>query len=168
MGQFPEGSYQVDVQVESPGGTVIRNVGSASFSVAPRSSADPLWNLTDLWWNPDESGWGINMVQHPSGVLFATWFVYAADGRATWYVIPDARPIGLGTGFRGLVYRTTGPAFCADNEPCIGLRFNPAAVNVVQVGEASIDFFSYDYERAILSITVDGKTVSRTVRRQSF
>ncbi len=168
MGQFPEGSYEVEVRVESPTGTVIRTVGMTAFAVQPRNPTDPLWNLTDLWWNPSESGWGFNVIQHPSGVMFATWFVYAADGRATWYVVPNARPIGAGTGFFGAVYRTTGPAFCADNDPCPGLPFDPAAVNVVQVGQASFDFNPFDYERAFMTITIEGKTVSRNVRRQSF
>ena len=168
MGQFPEGTYQVDVQIETLDRAIIRNLGSTSFSVAPRAYSDPLWNLTDLWWNPAEPGWGINLVQHPSGVLFATWFVYASDGRATWYVVPDARPIGLGSGFRGQIYRTTGPAFCPDNGQCLGLPFDPAAVSVFPVGQAVISISPSDFDQAMISITVDGATVSRFVRRQGF
>ncbi len=168
LGQFPEGAYQVDVQVESPDRTVIRSVGSASFSVTPKSNSDPLLNLTDLWWNPNESGWGINLVQHPSGVMFGTWFVYGSDGRPTWYVIPDARTSD-GVIFNGQVYRTSGPPFCIEtSEPCPGTPFNPGAVNATPVGQAFIGFVSNDYDRARISITVGGKTVAKDVRRQSF
>jgi len=169
LGQFPEGTFVVDVEIESLDRTLIRSVGSATFSVLPKATGDPLWNLTDLWWVASESGWGINLIQHPSGVLFATWFVYAADGRPTWYVVPDARPVSLGAGFRGQVYRTSGPPFCTDaGTPCPGSPFDPSAVNTVLVGQALFDFSPSDYEQAFMRITIDGKTVEKTLRRQSF
>lgn len=168
LGQFPEGTYQVDVRVERIDRSVITNVGTVSFTVPPRVAGAPIWNLTDLWWNPAEPGWGINLAQRPSGILFATWFVYGSDGKATWYVVPDARSIALGAAFVGPIYRTTGPIFCGDNLPCVGLPFDPSLVTVTQVGQASIFFSSANYDRAQISITVDGKTVTRDIQRQSF
>src|SRR5215831_3630119 len=32
-------------------------------------------NFSDLWWNPAESGWGVNL-QQQGNILFATWFTY--------------------------------------------------------------------------------------------
>lgn len=168
VGQFPAGNYQVEVRAESQTGTVLRILGAASFSVVPKSREDPLWNLTDLWWNPDESGWGINIVQHPSGIIFATWFVYGSDGRATWYVVPEGRWGASGTGYVGPVYRTTGPEFCYQNQSCAGPAFDPRAVTRTLVGEASISIDPNNYDRAILTITVDGKTLTRHIQRHAF
>lgn len=168
LGQLPEGTYQVDVRIERIDRTLISNVGTVSFTVPPRVVTAPLWNLTDLWWNPAESGWGINLAQRPSGILFATWFVYGSDGKATWYVVPDARSAALGTAFVGPVYRTTGPVFCGDNQPCPGLSFDPSLVTVSPVGQATIFLNSGNYDRARITFTVDGKTVTREIQRQSF
>jgi hypothetical protein len=41
-------------------------------------------DLTDLWWNPSESGWGMN-IAHQSNVLFLTFVLYGADGNAGWF-----------------------------------------------------------------------------------
>src|SRR6476620_9317135 len=43
-------------------------------------------NYTDMWWNPAESGWGVTLSQDYNGPIFATFFVYAADGTARWVV----------------------------------------------------------------------------------
>lgn len=66
---------------------------------------------SDLWWNPQESGWGVNVVQQLE-TAFVTLFVYAPDGSPTWYVAPAARITHHGTGgplFTGTLYRTRGP-----------------------------------------------------------
>ena len=34
-------------------------------------------NYQDLWWNPAESGWGVNFT-HQGDIIFATWFTYDA------------------------------------------------------------------------------------------
>ena len=39
---------------------------------------------SDLWWNPKESGWGIQFVDR-ADKIFATMFVYDQNGVATWY-----------------------------------------------------------------------------------
>ena len=38
--------------------------------------------LTDLWWSPDEPGWGATIV-HQDDVAFVTLFVYGPDGAPT-------------------------------------------------------------------------------------
>jgi hypothetical protein len=49
-------------------------------------------DYSDLWWNSQESGWGMNIVQQGS-IVFVTLFVYGPDGKPTWYVAPDAQPL---------------------------------------------------------------------------
>jgi len=73
IGQFPRGSYTVEVLRELPDGTPAGTIGTTSFAVgaAPAGLAPPI-NYSGIWWNPDESGWGLNLIQHGSGVIFAT------------------------------------------------------------------------------------------------
>jgi hypothetical protein len=166
LGQFPAGSFNVDVHVVTSTGTPVRSLGTAVFTVPARTSEEPLWNLTDLWWTPEESGWGINMIQHGSGIIFATWFVYGADGKATWYVIPDGRWIAGGLSYVGNIYRTTGPEFCPQGQACRG--FDPAAVTRTLVGQGTISIGASNFDRASITMTIDGTTITRTVRRQPF
>ena len=52
-------------------------------ALAPAGSASSL-NYTGMWWNPDESGWGINVV-HQGDIVFATLFTYDAGAiRCGW------------------------------------------------------------------------------------
>jgi hypothetical protein len=119
-------------------------------------------DASDMWWNPSESGWGVNVVVEQD-VMFATLFVYGADGRARWYVAPDMRtsgaPADVPQDFVGRLYETTGPMLT--NAP-----FNPGAVGVRDVGEAR-----FEYVRpsgGYFSYSVDGVSVSKQVRRQTW
>jgi hypothetical protein len=42
-------------------------------------------NYQDMWWNPNESGWGLNLTQQ-GDTIFAIWFVYDVAKRGTWFV----------------------------------------------------------------------------------
>ena len=47
---------------------------SASLSAAAQIT--PAANYTDLWWNRNESGWGLTITQHPSNNIWAIWYTY--------------------------------------------------------------------------------------------
>src|SRR5665213_2113077 len=79
VGQLPAGEYQVEVTRRFDSSAQTVSLGTTSFSVGQQAPTDPIFNRTDLWWNPNESGWGMNIVQHPSGTIFATWYTYDAD-----------------------------------------------------------------------------------------
>lgn len=85
---------------------------AAAALVAAASFPAAAGEYTDLWWNPQESGWGANIVQQGE-TAFVTLFVYGPDGKPTWYVASDARVFATdGAGrpaFRGTLYRTQGP-----------------------------------------------------------
>jgi hypothetical protein len=119
-------------------------------------------DVTDLWWNPDESGWGVNLIQQ-SNVVFATFFVYDSLGQPHWYVASDMRAENVPTDrpyeFSGALYETTGPAFSAP-------VFNPAAVTRRQVGSANFEFIPPD--TGTLTYSVDGVSVTKQVRRQTW
>ena len=40
-------------------------------------------DMTDLWWNANESGWGVTAT-HQGDVVFLTFFVYGMDNRPTF------------------------------------------------------------------------------------
>ena len=66
------------------GAAVTKSITRQSFSTAPTcvwSAFDRSFsnNFQDLWWNPSESGWGVN-VAHQGDILFATLFTYDENG----------------------------------------------------------------------------------------
>ncbi|MFO1412649.1 MAG: putative Ig domain-containing protein [Burkholderiales bacterium] len=121
--------------------------------------ATPASNFTSLWWNPAESGWGVNL-NHQGSVLFATLFVYDALGAPLWLVMPNGTRLADGVSFSGTLYRTTGPSFAADPFPPIG----PA--NVTAVGTMLVQFSSQDGAEIVYS--VNGITVHKQVQRQVY
>lgn len=114
---------------------------------------------TDLWFPPDQSGWGLNVVEQ-GDTIFATLFVYDAQGQSHWYVasaLARSAPRADGTfAFSGPLYESTGPWFGAPS-------FNPGAVTRRQVGAMTLDV--RDRNSASLVYTVDGTSVTKSVSR---
>ncbi len=69
-------------------------LAAASLSSPVASAATVPVNIgsqyTDLWWNPQENGWGMNVVQQGE-TAFITLFVYGPDDKPTWYVASAAQ-----------------------------------------------------------------------------
>ena len=114
-------------------------------------------NYSDIWWNPAESGWGINLT-HQADTIFATWFTYGADGRGLWLVAPETTRRATGE-YRGRLYRTNGLSFDR-------IAGTPALLGAQDVGEITLTFA--DGERGRLDYTVDGLTQSKALTRQVF
>ena len=112
-------------------------------------------NYQDLWWNPAESGWGVN-VTHQGNILFATLFIYDAAGRDMWLVLSNGARQSNGS-FTGDLYRTVGPAF--NVTPFVG-------VTAPKVGTMTFTFQSG--AAGTLVYTVDGVTITKTIQRQVF
>ena len=121
------------------------------------ASSTPVTDYTDLWWNPSESGWGLNLIQHPSRVIFGVWYTYELDGSRTWYVLPSGAWTGANT-YTGTLYSTAGPPF---NAP-----FNAQQVEARQVGSATITFS--DANNGVFTYSVDGLSGSKSITRQPF
>ncbi len=116
-------------------------------------------NYADLWWNAAEPGWGI-AISHQDDNIFATWFVYDAQGKPLWIVMPNAR-FTAGSQVpkvTGDIYTTHGPS---SNGP-----YDASQVVATKVGTASITFNSRD--AALLEFTVSGAAGSRAITRQPF
>jgi hypothetical protein len=112
-------------------------------------------NYQDLWWNPDESGWGINLV-HQGNVIFATLFTYSETGRDKWFVASGLVRQTDGS-FTGGLYSTTGPAYNANPWP--GFQFQ-------QVGNMTLRFTNG--ETGTLTYNVGATPVTKQIQRQVF
>jgi hypothetical protein len=121
--------------------------------------APPPSNYTALWWNPAESGWGIN-VNHQGSIVFATLFTYDAAGAQMWLVMSNGALQADGVTYTGSLYRTTGPAFNA--EPFAPLT----AANLSTVGTMSLRFL--DANAAILTYSMNGTAVTKAIERQVY
>lgn len=118
-------------------------------------------HYSDMWWNPQESGWAMNVVQQGETAL-VTLLVYGPDGAPAWYVATDARVFALDASgnpaFRGTLYKATGP--------WIGEPFDPAHVRLQAVGQLVIEPRAQG--RLNLSYTAEGISVSKDVVRMTF
>ena len=128
-----------------------RKPATCTWSAFDRSFAR---NYQDLWWNPAEPGWGVNLA-HQEDTLFATLFTYAANGQPLWLVMSDG--VRSGATYSGTLYRTTGPAFNA-------VPWTP--INLVVAGTMSFTFA--DGNAASLTYRVDGVSVTKQISRQVF
>ena len=117
-------------------------------------------NYNDLWWDPNESGWGVNVAQQGS-TLFLTFFIYGTDSKPTW-VTGQLSKTGysmLGEPiFTGDIVVTTGPYY--------GGPFNESSVTRRRAGTAS--FSPADAVSGTLTYTIDGVSVSKAVVRQTL
>jgi lysyl endopeptidase len=122
------------------------------------ASAAPAFNVTDLWWNPGESGWGLNLIQHPSRIVFGVWYTYGADGKRTWFVMPN------GSWTNSTTY--TGPLFQTAGPPYSTATFDPARVQSRQVGTATLTFSNAS--NGTFAYSVDGVQGAKSITRQPY
>lgn len=117
-------------------------------------------NVTDHWFSPAESGWGVSVTQQEE-IAFIVFFVYGPDGKPIWLHGVGTRygyDMERNPGFAGPLYRTTGPWF--------GGPFDPGAVQVAQVG--TVTFEANGSDSAAIEYTVDGVKTTKSVQRLTF
>lgn len=126
-------------------------------------------DISDLWWSPNEAGWGLSVIQQ-SNTSFATLLVYGADNSPVWYIAPAMTYQGYDSGnfefvHSGTLYQTSGPAFSSGS-------FDPSLASVREVGSltlrAGLSSTSNTMYRGRLSYVVDGVTVNKTIERQTW
>ncbi|HZZ91528.1 MAG TPA: hypothetical protein VFE23_03145 [Usitatibacter sp.] len=128
----------------------LQEIAARAKAAAP---ANPLAsiNLTDVWHNPAEPGWGVFM-DHQGDKLFGALFTYDAAGNPIWFVMSDGtrQPDGA---YVGQLYRSNGPL--ADglvNTEAVGvMRFEPG-----------------DGSSGVLTYVVGGVTQTKDVERFRF
>jgi len=137
------------------------NVGGISRTVAivrqpvAAGTGTPAVDYTDLWWNPNESGWGVAMAEQ-SANIFLAWYVYDDGGNPVWYVASNCAVSG--STCSGTLYSTMGPAF--------GTTFDPNQVHASPVGSVTVSFT--DANNATLTYTVNGISGAKQITRQVF
>jgi hypothetical protein len=122
------------------------------FVAAGRAAAV---DYTDIWFNPAEAGWGVNVVQSDA-FMFITFFIYGADGKPTWYT-GQVTTQDAGNTFNGTLYATTGTYYLS---PWAGFSGGPAG---------TVSFQSLGPYSAKLIYTVNGVgTVTKLIQRQTL
>ena len=142
------------------GGAMLDNgIFRNAVLVPGNATCPPLPYMTSLWWNPSESGWGLNLNQQGS-TMFGTLFTYDASRAPLWLVMPAGTLQADGVSFTGDLYRTTGPAFNANPFTPIG------ASNITRVGTMSVAFSQAN--AGTLTYTMNGVQVQKNIQRQVY
>jgi len=130
-------------------------IALAACIAAPAWSASYSTDQSDLWWIPNESGWGVQLVQRNS-TIFATMFVYDQSDAATWYA---ATMVATGLTWTGDLYAVRGPWF--------GMTpFNMTDVQATKVGTMTWVPAPATVRAGTLTYTVNGTQVTKNVERQ--
>ena len=79
--QAPSYALTASVTYGSKGATWGNFIGAGSSTVGPNAPG----YLTGVWWNPNESGWGLSLVKRRN-TIFGAWFTYDIGGSPTWHV----------------------------------------------------------------------------------
>jgi hypothetical protein len=128
--------------------------------LSPFASANTFTtDMTDLWWNSSESGWGVTAT-HQREIVFLTFFVYGPDNRPTFYTGEATYTGQAASGaliFSGPMLQTSGP--------WLGGAFNPNIVTRTPVGTVTFTAF---IDAATLTYSVNGTVVTKALTRQTF
>ena len=119
-------------------------------------------NYSDIWWDANESGWGVTIADHDTNI-FGVLYTYRADGRPVWFTIPGGAFSQGRRIFQGDVYETKGPAYTS-------AIFDPTLVTGAKVGTASFDFSppSLPLGTALFTYTINGVNKTKQIQRQTF
>jgi hypothetical protein len=167
LGALAAGQYTVEVYYGSAvaNGTPYETLRfevreRAEIAVFPPPTR-PLTDYTGLWWNPQESGWGLSLRQTATDIVFGALFVYGAARDPEWFTLQSGT-WETSTKWRGRVYRTTGPSYTAP-------VFDPNTVTLESVGEATLDFDrpgpADEPDVTYFTYSVNGVTYSKMLKR---
>lgn len=117
----------------------------------------PAFDYTDMWWNPDENGWGLNLTQHPTRVIFGVWYTYEADDTPVWYILPSGSWTSTNR-YVGPLYVTAGPPFSGP--------FDSSRVQTRQVGTATLTFSGAN--NGTFAYSVDGVSGTKSITRLGY
>ncbi|MDP4028637.1 MAG: fibronectin type III domain-containing protein [Gallionella sp.] len=116
----------------------------------------PVPDFSDLWWNPDESGWGVSLTQQ-YGTIFAVAYGYDANGKPIWYVASDCRVDG--NYCSGSLYQVKGgtvPTTTWDG------------TNLVVTTVGFIEFVFDDASNGTMNYFINGVAGTKVITRQLF
>jgi len=111
---------------------------------------------TGLWWNPDESGWGVTLTQQ-GDIIFVTMFTYESSGIPIWYVASNCAVTEESCS--GELYKVVGGASITND-------WDAPNLDVSAVGD--ITFAFSDNDNANMTFTIDAVEGSKDIIRQVF
>lgn len=114
----------------------------------------PVLNYQGLWWNANESGWGMSLTQH-NNIIFAAVYAYDAAGQPVWYVLPNCALTA--NSCSSDIYKVTGGA-----SPTQSWHAGTAA----KVGSGKLTFASIGAGK--FEFTIDGVAASKDITPQVF
>jgi hypothetical protein len=130
--------------------------GRGMFKVNVDPAGPPSYQ--DLWWaGSAENGWGMSLTQH-GAAMFGAFYIYDAQGRPIWAVMPGGSWNATYSRFSGALYIPTGSWFGAYDASRL--------VAGASVGTATLDFTSAS--TATLSYTINGVSGQKSIQRQLF
>jgi hypothetical protein len=126
---------------------------SALFAATARAGY-----YTDIWYNPAESGWGVNVVQSDD-TMFLTFFIYDSNRNPTWFTA-TLKQNNDGT-YSGDLFSSIGSHYAAPWNSGVHAtqkrgtaRFSPSSANA--------------YEATLTYVVTGVGTVVKPIRRQTL
>ncbi len=131
---------------------------SKAITLQPLASGTtpPAIDYTDLWWNTNESGWGLSISQQ-FGIVFAAWYTYDDAGKPVWYVAPRCELSG--TACTSDFYRVSGGT-------AITAAWNAADKVAVKAGTMTLSFT--DAVNGTMRYTIGSTDYIRVITRQVY
>jgi hypothetical protein len=133
---------------------------SVSVKVIPAAS------YQGLWWNPNESGWGISLTQHDASSakpkrIFAAIYTYDTAGQPTWYALSDCPILAAKAGScTGDIYKVTGGS--TPLVPWVG------PVTAVSEGTGTFTFTDASHGQFDYTFKNDGVARSKLIEKLAF
>jgi hypothetical protein len=166
LGTLPSGDYRVELYrgpeaIGTPAETLAFTVRErAGTSVNPLPL--PFTDYTGVWWNPQESGWGLSLHQSGAHLMVGAWFVYNSNGQPEWYTLQGGQWTSP-TRWTATLYRTTGPSVTAT-------AFDPTLVFAFPSGTAVIEFRQDPGGEGLARFTyaLGGNTTTKVISRIPF
>ena len=125
-------------------------IGAMALALPAAAQSVPALNVTDMWWNPAESGWAISMMQSStSNQVYALWHTY--DPREPASNPGDFKPIWIvmtggtwttPTTFVGDAYVTNGSPFFQPWTPgaFVGTRVGRYTLNFTTASRGTMSY----------------------------
>lgn len=118
------------------------------------------YDLSDMWWDPQESGWGVQFTQQRD-VIVADLYVQGPDSRPVWYAAELY--------FLGLAPQTHEMTYSGDLYEAPGTWFGAAAYGgAVRRKVGTMTVVAPTMTAATLSYSVDGIAVTKSIQRYTF
>lgn len=120
-----------------------------------QTTPDPA-NLSAIWYDQSEQGYGVNVV-HQGSILFVAWYTFGADSKVLWLVAAATRQSDG---------RYVGPINTFNGQPFNQINNGSASIGNTTVGEARLSLGADG--KLDFGYTVNGITQSKRLEKVSF